>query len=115
MSAKHEAVREVAKVVPALAEVMKMGEEVPPTNPIEQLRVGDMVLVCHRGSAQMYPAWVTNLRGSGGREAHALTLTMLWDKGNGVAIVNDPIHISQRRGAIRESWWMLPDEDPEGL
>lgn len=98
-----------------LQEAMTIGKVVPPVTPLETLRVGDMVLVCHRGSAQLYPAWVTNLRGNGGREAHGLTLTMLWDKGSGVALIHNPVHISQRRGAERESWWMSPEEDQEGL
>lgn len=95
-------------IVPVAPEVEE--PESPVIAPEESLRVGDKVFVCYRGSQQLYPAWVTNLREQGGRGQHQITFTMLWDKGSGVALVHDPVHQSQRRGAPRESWWTLPEE-----
>ena len=87
-----------------------IAEDPPVPLPEESLRVGDKVFICYRGSPQLYPAWVTNMREQGGRGQHRLTFTMLWDKGTGVALVHDPVHQSVRRNNPRESWWTLPEE-----
>lgn len=75
----------------------------PPPWPGLRLKEGQKVRLWYRGIPQEFPAWVTRLNKAPGNEA--LTLTMLWDRGSGVGIVLDPVHVSERRHGAKESFW----------
>lgn len=80
-------------------------------NPEDRLSIGTPILVWFRGAPEPFPGWVTRIRAAGQRQAAPWSVTVLMDRGTGIAVLSAPTHRSRANGAMRETTWDFYPED----
>lgn len=99
------------KIAPAQPSEEPTAQELLDERPEDRLSIGTPILVWFRGASEPFPGWVTRIRKAGQRQSAPWSVTVLQDRGSGIAVISAPTHRSKASGAMRETTWDFYSED----